>query len=227
MISAYRVGNVRRLAARLEIADDDLGLPLSPLDLGDLLRESGRRKRRILPRPDVIERPSDADVNSVGHRAQREPLLRELAQAVGIGRLDRCILGEWLIRHPVDHRGAGHEQHRRQPRSAQRFNQVVRSSDVRVERRRRVVPGTADMGGTGAVIHGGRSIAGNLLGDRVAIEQVDCFRAHAGGRRRRVAAGPVPGDDIVAGRHEQLDQVTAGETGGAGHKRRTVRQSVH
>src|SRR5947207_5785952 len=99
LIGAYGVGDMRRLASRLEIADDDLGLAAPALDLGDLLRESGGGKRRILPRTDVIERPSDPDVNAVGDGAEREPFLRELAQPVGIRWLDGRVLGNRSEEH--------------------------------------------------------------------------------------------------------------------------------
>src|SRR5262245_13339932 len=84
VIRANGVVNVRGFAPRFEVADHDFRCAHAGLDFRDLPGEPGGGKRWILPRPDVVERPSDAHIDAVAHRTQGEAFLRELAQAIRI-----------------------------------------------------------------------------------------------------------------------------------------------
>jgi hypothetical protein len=143
------------------------------LDEGQLQRHGGRRERRTLTGAGVVERSCDDYVDAVlGHRANRELFLRELAQPVRARRLERGLFVERCRRVAI-HRGrAGHEDAARDARPADGVEQIVCREDVAAQRMRRIAPGMSYMRRAGAVIDGRRRQFPNAPTHAVAIEQI-------------------------------------------------------
>ena len=72
----------------------------------------------------------------------------------------------------------------------------MRAADVDFERRRRVLPGLADVRGAGAVVDGVGFDRRDRLAHCVRIDDIDGLPRDPVARSRRLAAGTVPGDEI-------------------------------
>ena len=98
---------------------------------------------------------------------------------------------------------------------------MVRAAHVGGERRVRRVPGAADVRGAGAVIDArpaaARSIAActGARSSRSTASQRAPAPSRGGG-----AAGAMPGDDVSRPARQQIEQMAAGEPGGAGDENR-------
>ena len=88
------------------------------------------------------------------------------------------ILGERLVRRPVDHRRARNHHPRLGARQAQRFEQVVRPAHIDGEGRLRAIPRAAHMGRTCAVINRSGPEPLDRLADGGRVEKIDRFPPH-------------------------------------------------
>ena len=166
-VGANGIADVRHLTPRAEIADHHLAVAHSRFDLRHLLREAGGGEHRVLPGPDMVERPSDRDGQAIRRRPLSEQLHRELAQPVGVRRQEWTVFTQRLIRGLVDHRRAGKHHARVDGCIAQRAEQIVRGADVGGEGRSGRVPGLADMRRPGTMVDGGRPNRGDSLPNAV------------------------------------------------------------
>ena len=162
-----------------------------------------------LSRPGVIERARHDDVEAVLlHGAQRQLLLRELADGVRARRRDGVGLGDGLGRGRVDRRRSGNEDATAHTRSTQRVEQVLGGQHVAGERLRRVPPRLGDVRHAGAVVDVRRPQIANGRAHAIAIEQIDGLpgvQRERRVRRRRVG-------------RQVLDKMTAGKAARASHQ---------
>ena len=112
-IRAHRVADIRQIAHRIEVADFDDRRYAALLNQRDLFGEGRRGKRRILPRPDVVERTREEHLLAVLiDAALSQHLLRKLAEGVRAGRSDGIVLTQCAIRLPVHIRRTRNEHAR-------------------------------------------------------------------------------------------------------------------
>jgi hypothetical protein len=114
----------------------------------------GAAKAALCLGPYVVERARDDDVDPVFPcGTKRELLLRELADAIRVGRCNwtlfrqRCRRSGIYLRGSYDHHAARHA------RSAQRIEQVMRREHIRRQWRQRVTPGVRHIRRASAVDH--------------------------------------------------------------------------
>ncbi len=225
LVGPDRVADVGQVAPRVEVADHDHRFLKARLDARDLAREAGREERRVLSRPDVVEGSGDDDRQAeLVEGAQRHPLLGELAESVWVGRADGRILVERAIRRTVDQRRAGHEDPWREAGLAEGGQQVPGAKEVHLERLARSVPRLADVRGARQVVDPRRLRFDDGARDRFPIEQVDADPRH---RRfavvhRQLLTRAAPADEPVGPGGEAVEQMAAGEPGGAGDEDRVA-----
>ena len=133
-IGTHGVADVGQVAAGLEVAHGDLGLPSARLDVRDPPGESSRDEERVLTRSEMVEGAGDRGGRTVGI-GRADHLLRQLAEGVGAGRHERILFGERPRCGRVDHRRAHHQDARRGAAPPQPIQQMVCPAHVDAEGR--------------------------------------------------------------------------------------------